>query len=80
FRFWEVVLVGAAVAFAVWLVLRVASDAHFSSALVAGSLTALRAFFAPATLAWLAAGLSTALWLSLVNIAPPRFLVRSGRS
>ncbi len=74
-RPWEVALVGGLLALAVWLALAAARDPRLS----AGLLAAVRALTAPSTLAWLAAGASTVLWLSLVNLAPLR-LFRSGRS
>jgi hypothetical protein len=38
-----------------------------------------RVFSEPVTLAWPAAGLSTAFWLSLVTFVPPRSPFHSGR-
>ena len=74
-RPWEVALVGGLLALAVLLALAAGRDPR----LFAGLLTAVRALTAPSTLAWLAAGVSTALWLSLINLAPLRPF-RSGRS
>jgi uncharacterized integral membrane protein len=77
-RGWEAALVGTLLALAAWLVLAVANDARLSAQLVAGAWELVAAFLQPATLAWLAAGLATALCLSLVNLTPPSAL-RSGR-
>jgi predicted aminopeptidase len=79
-RTWEAVFVGAVLALAAWLVLAAVADAHAVTHLADGAAAIVRGISAPATLAWLGAGLSTALWLSLVNLTPFQPPLRSGRS
>jgi hypothetical protein len=69
-RGWEIALVGALLALAVWLGLAVTGDPRFAAAATAATLSVTRALADTTTLLWLAAGAATAFWLSLVNFAP----------
>jgi hypothetical protein len=79
FRSWEVALIGGLSALAVPLVPAVANDRRSGTQLASGTSSLLSAGLEPVAPAWLAAGISTALCLSLVNLVAPRALLRSGR-
>jgi hypothetical protein len=73
FSFWELAVVGALGAVAVWLVALLVMGggtlfAHTFNAIAAAGATALSN---PATLAWLAAGAATSVWLSLFTLSQP---------
>lgn len=73
FSFWELALLGALGAVAVWLVAVLVLGGgslfvHTATAIASAATTALAN---GATLAWLAAGGATALWLSLFTVSQP---------
>jgi len=77
---WEIGVVGALLALAVWLGLAFAGDARFAETAIEATLGLTRALADPTTLLWLAAGTGTAFWYSLLNLAPRPVAARAGRS
>jgi hypothetical protein len=85
--FWELAFMGALAAVAVWLVALVAmgGGSLFVHTLAAIGATLTRVFSNGPTLAWLAAGTVTAVWLTLFTgsqpfvLATQRFGRRTGR-
>ncbi len=73
FSFWEMALVGALSAVAIWLVVLVAigGGSLFVQTLQAIGSAGARLLSNPGTLAWLAAGSATAVWLSVFTGSQP---------
>jgi hypothetical protein len=74
FKLWELVTLATIAAVVVWLVTLIVlgGGALFSHSMQAIGITVLRALSNYTTLAWLAAGGGTAIWLSIFTVFQPR--------
>jgi hypothetical protein len=80
FSFAEMGFVGATLAVAVWLAVSVLHGAAWGANLETSARALGSALGNPTVLAWIGAGASTAVWLSLANLTPLLAGVRSSRA